>query len=137
MPHTDDDVPPSVSVWFLAKIKPPQGALAVGISLGGLVAAVLQEVARPDLHTICVCSPTWAGDIEVQKRMDNRVSLYSSLDTVIVGRTEDWPQLAESYDLPWLAGHDPDPYVRRLALIISGYLAGHGVASGLERLDVR
>ena len=137
MLHTDDDVPLRVSVWFLAKIKPPQGALVVGISLGGMVAAALQEAARPDLHVICVCSPTWAGDIALRHRMDNRVSLFSSLDPVIAGRTGAWPQLAESYDLPWLAGHDTDPHAHALARIISGYLAGRTVASVLEGMDVR
>jgi pimeloyl-ACP methyl ester carboxylesterase len=137
MPHANDETPPSLSAWFLAHIKPPQSSLVIGVSLGGLVAAALQETERPDLHVICICSPTWAGDVGVQKRMNNRVSLFSSLDPVIAGRTGAWPQLAQSYDLPWLAGHDTDPHVHALARIISGYLAARSVASVLEGMDVR
>lgn len=137
MPHANDEAPPSLSAWFLAHIKPPKGALVVGLSMGGLVAAALQESERPDLHVICICSPTWAGDIALRHRMDNRVSLYSSLDSVIAGRSGAWPQLAESSDLPWLAGHDTDPHAHALARIISSYLAGRTVASVLEGMDVR
>src|SRR4051794_40564609 len=90
MPHANDEVPPSLSVWFLEHVKPPQSALVVGISMGGMVAAALQETERPDLHVICICSPTWAGDVGVRKHMDNRVSLFSSLDPVIAGRVGAW-----------------------------------------------
>lgn len=61
MPHSDRTVGPSVSVSHLRELTVPQGSLIIGISLGGLVAAKLQESGRPDLHVICINSPTWAG----------------------------------------------------------------------------
>jgi hypothetical protein len=123
MPHTNPDVLPSASVEFLHNIGIPEGALLVGISLGGLVAAKLQESERPDLHIIAINSPTWAGDTELHVRMKHRASLYYSGDKVIAGRTEGWPLLAaEAHDLEWLNGHDTDPHKEILAHIISCYM---------------
>src|ERR1700729_3194386 len=48
------------SVDFLRELLIEPGALLIGISLGGLVAAKLQETGRDDLHVICISSPTWA-----------------------------------------------------------------------------
>ena len=96
MPHTDPAVLPSVSVQHLRSFDVPEGALIVGVSLGGLVAAKLQEMDRPDLHVICISSPTHADDTELTRRMEHRVSIYSSVDEVIAGRTERWPELAEA-----------------------------------------
>lgn len=112
LPHADRDVAPSRSVEFLRSCPVPQNALVVGISMGGLVGAKLQELERPDLHVICINSPTWVGDTELKGRRINRVSLYSSSDSVIAGRTAQWPELAQAYDLPWLSGHDTDPHKR-------------------------
>jgi len=122
MPHADRNSPPSASVEYLRSLDLPQGALVVGISMGGLVAAKLQESGRPDLHVICINSPTDAGDTELQAWMKHRVSLYCSGDKVIAGRTERWPQLAEAHDLSWLTGHDTDPHKSVLAHILSCYL---------------
>lgn len=122
MPHSDPTVAPSVSVSHLHDLVIPNSALMIGISLGGLVAAKLQESGRPDLHVLCINSSTWAGDVELEQRMNHRVSLYCSGDEVIGGRTEKWPQLAAAYDLPWLTGHDTDSHKHELASILSDYL---------------
>jgi hypothetical protein len=122
MPHANPKVPPSESVQYLRSLNAPQGALIVGISMGGLVAAKLQELDRPDLHVIGINSPTQAGDTELLVCMKYRISLYCSADTVIAGRTERWPKLAEAYDLPWLTGHDTDKHKRAIAFILRGYL---------------
>jgi hypothetical protein len=137
MPHADSSVAPSVSVEHLKALELPEGALVVGISMGGLVGAKLQEQERPDLHVFCINSPTWAVDVELHHRMSNRVSLYSSRDRVIAGRTEQWSALAEAYDLPWLSGHDTDPHKQALAQILCGYLSGHTVSSTLEHMNDR
>ena len=121
MPHTDPSVAPSISVTHLRELGIPHGALIIGISLGGLVAAKLQEEERPDLHVICINSPTRAGDVVLKHQTIHRVSLYCSGDEVIAGRTEQWPQLAEAYDLPWLT-HDTDPHKVTLAKILSEYI---------------
>jgi predicted esterase YcpF (UPF0227 family) len=95
LPHADPNIQPSKSVEYLRTLGIPEGALLIGISLGGLVAAKLQESDRPDLYMFCINSPTWAGDTELQVWMKHRVALYSSADVVIAERTEDWPMLAE------------------------------------------
>jgi pimeloyl-ACP methyl ester carboxylesterase len=123
MPHSNPNGQPSESVEYLRNLGIPEGALLVGISLGGLVGAKLQESERPDLHVICINSPTWAGDTELHVWQKYRVSLYCSSDEVIAGRTQDWPLLAaEAHDLSWLNGHDTDPHKEGLAYLISCYL---------------
>jgi len=123
MPHSDPTIAPSESVDHLFDLGIPEGALLVGISLGGLAAAKLQELERPDLHVICINSPTWTGDVELVVCVMHRVSLYCSNDEVIAGRTEDWPLLAtEAHDLTWLDGHDIDPHKEALAHLINCYM---------------
>src|SRR3989304_6664233 len=67
LPHHDPKCPAEKSVEFLRKLRIPEGSLLVGVSLGGMAAAKLQEEARPDLHVICISSPTVtiAGDLEL------------------------------------------------------------------------
>jgi pimeloyl-ACP methyl ester carboxylesterase len=120
LPHTNPSVQPSESVQYLRDLGIPDGALLVGISLGGLVGAKLQELERPDLHVICISSPTQAGDIELHQHMDRRMALYSSWDQVIAGRTEQWPRFALACDLPWLT-HDTDKHMGALAKMLCGY----------------
>ena len=122
LPHADSSVAPSISVENLKALELPEGALVVGISMGGLVAAKLQEIGRQDLHVICISSPVWAVDVELHRRVEHRIALYSSMDQVIAGRTERWPQLADAFDLAWLNNHDIDPHKRRLALILCRYM---------------
>ena len=136
MPHTDPAVLPSVSVQHLRSFDVPEGALIVGVSLGGLVAAKLQEMDRPDLHVICISSPTHADDTELTRRMEHRVSIYSSVDEVIAGRTERWPELAEAYDFPWL-DHDTDKHKAALGLILSAYVQKREVSQEVAKIGAR
>jgi pimeloyl-ACP methyl ester carboxylesterase len=110
------------SVDFLRELLVEPRALLVGISLGGLVAAKLQETGREDLHVICISSPTWADGVELQQRLTHRLALYSSRDEVIAGRTSRWPNLAEAHDLPWLS-HDTDSHKEALARLIVPYMS--------------
>lgn len=110
------------SVAFLRELHIQPVALLIGISLGGLVAAELQETGREDLHVICISSPTWADGVELQRRLPHRLALYSSRDEVIAGRTSRWPDLAEAYDLPWLT-HDSDAHKEELARLIVPYMS--------------
>jgi alpha-beta hydrolase superfamily lysophospholipase len=96
----------------------------IGISLGGLVAAKLQESGRADLTVVCVSSPTWADAVHLEQRPKRRLSLYSSNDEVIAPRTAEWPKLAEAHDLPWLT-HDTDRHKQELARRIADYLASN------------
>lgn len=136
MPHTDPSVMAGVSVQHFRSLGVPQGTLIIGVSLGGLVAAKLQELERPDLHVVCISSPTHADDTALTKQMEHRVSLYSSADSVIAGRTERWPELAEAYDLPWL-DHDTDKHKIPLGRILCAYMQGLDVSQEVAKIGAR
>jgi hypothetical protein len=102
---------------------------------GGLVAAKLQESGRDDLHVTCISSPTLADGVALSQRLTRRFAFYSSLDPVIKGRTDNWPQLAQAYDLPWLT-HDTDKHKEALSYIVAADLDNDDVVSaiiGMER----
>lgn len=121
--HGDPTVPAEDSLRALEGLGIPEGATVIGISLGGLIAARLQETAREDLQVIAISSPTWADDVQLTEKMPRRLALYSSRDVVIEGRTADWPRLADAQDLSWLT-HDTDAHKGPLAEIIARYLRG-------------
>ncbi len=115
------------SLADLAARNLPEKAVVIGVSLGGLVAAKLQEQGRYDLSVICISSPTWADGVRLEKRMPNRIAFYSSRDEVIAGRTGKWPQLAQAFDLPWLT-HDTDQHKGPLAKLVVVYMKGEDVS---------
>jgi pimeloyl-ACP methyl ester carboxylesterase len=113
----------------------PKDSAVIGVSLGGLLAAKLQEEGREDLHVICISSPTWADGVRLEKRMPNRVAIYSSTDEVIAGRTADWPKLARAFDLGWLT-HDTDAHKLALAQLATAYLDGDNLQQTIQtRVD--
>jgi hypothetical protein len=96
----------------------PDGSLVVGVGLGGLAAAMIQETERPDLDVVCVSSPTGHGAIKLERRMQHRVALYSSQDPAIAGRVANWPNLAEAHDTPYLMhGAHQCPYLLRKLIL--------------------
>lgn len=132
--HANPDVLAEQSLADLAARNIPRDAALVGISLGGLVAAKLQESGREDLHVICVSSPTWADGVRLERRMPNRIALYSSHDEVIGGRTAEWPQVAQAFDLPWLS-HDTDAHKRELARLVFAYLDGDNLPVAIQEVE--
>jgi pimeloyl-ACP methyl ester carboxylesterase len=136
LPHGRDKGEQSAlrSLEFLRGLQLETGALVVGISLGGLVAAMLQEIGRNDLHVICISSPTSADGLELELFMPRRIALYSSRDEVIAGRTSLWPQLAEDYDLRWLT-HDTDAHKDKLARLVVAYMEGRQLAAEVEHIS--
>jgi hypothetical protein len=111
----------------------PEGALVVGVGLGGLAAAMIQETTRPDLDVVSVSSPTSYRVIKLERRMQRRVALYSSQDPVIAGRVENWPDLAEAHDTPYLMhGSHLHPYMLRK--LILAHRAGRDL--GAEMADI-
>jgi pimeloyl-ACP methyl ester carboxylesterase len=124
MEHHDPQAPAEASVEQLRQMLLPLNALIVGISLGGTVAAGLQETGRNDLHVIAVSSPTWADGVVLRERPQRRVALYSSNDEVIAPRVADWPALAAiSRDFPWLT-HNTDQHFEPLVRLFDWYLEG-------------
>ena len=132
--HANPAVLAEESLAEFAARKIPRDAALVGISLGGLIAARLQESGREDLHVICISSPTWADGVRLERRMANRVAFYSSHDEVIAGRIAGWPQLAQAFDLPWLS-HDTDAHKRELARLVFAYLDGDNLPRAVQELE--
>jgi pimeloyl-ACP methyl ester carboxylesterase len=134
--HSDPNVLAEDSLADLAVRNLRQNAAVIGVSLAGLVAAKLQEQGRDDLHVICISSPTWADGVRLKKPMPNRIAFYSSNDEVIAGRTADWPQLAQAFDLPWLT-HDTDQHKQALARLVFACLNGESVPMAIQEVDSR
>lgn len=125
LPHGRENgvQPAERSLEYLRALPIERAALVIGVSMGGLVAAKLQEDGREDLQVICISSPTWADGVNLERRAPHRLALYSSHDEVIAGRTSRWPQLAEAYDIPWLT-HDTDAHMAPLVRFIIAYMSG-------------
>jgi pimeloyl-ACP methyl ester carboxylesterase len=134
--HSDPNVLAEESLADLAARNLPQSAIVIGISLGGLLAARLQEQGRNDLDVIAISSPTWADAVAVEKRMPNRVALYSSKDEVLGDRTQNWPQLAQAFDLPWLT-HDTDRHKRELARLVFACLNGESLPLAIQEVEAK
>jgi len=134
--HSDPGAPAEDSLADLRKRGMPENAALIGISLGGLVAAKLQEEGREDVHVICISSPTWCDNVRLERRMPKRVAFYSSNDEVIAGRTADWPRLAQAFDLPWLT-HDTDAHKQELAQLAFAYLDGNSVSRAVQEVESR
>ena len=124
LPHADPTVPAEASVEFLHQANLPRHALALGISLGGLVAAKLQETGRDDLQVLAISSPTRADGVALEAKGDCRIAFYSSADQVIAKRVSEWPNFASFFrDFTWL-DHDTDRHIKYLARIFDAFLEG-------------
>lgn len=132
--HSDPAVLAEDSLADLRGRQIAANTVLIGVSLGGLLAARLQEQGREDLRVICINSPTWADAVKLERRMPNRIAFYSSNDDVIAGRTRQWPRLATAYDLPWLT-HDSDLHKEELARFIVAYLEGKSVPHVIEEIE--
>ncbi len=140
--HCEIEMRPQPGELFLGKLNESdladfwlvsEGALVVGVGLGGLAAALIQETTRPDLNVVCVSSPTSHGVIKLARRMSHRVALYSSQDSAIAGRVENWPNLAEAHDTCHLMhGAHLRPY--ELTRLILAHKAGLDL--GAEMADL-
>lgn len=133
LPHHDPRIAAERSVEYLREFNLMRDAQVIGISLGGLVAAKLQEEARPDLRVACVSSPTWADSVRLEKKTPQRLAIYSSHDEVIADRVRDWPQLAEAYDLQWLT-HDTDAHKERIGELLNRWIGGAPLAELAQSL---
>jgi esterase/lipase len=129
--HNDPNVLAEHSLAGLTNLKIPDSATIIGVSLGGLIAARLQEIRRQDLTVICVSSPTLADGVRLERPTQRRMAIYSSNDDVIKGRTENWPSLAEAFDVTTLT-HDTDRHANLLARAITAYLFGNDVNEALR-----
>jgi len=83
LPHSDPTIPAEQSVEHLRGLDVPKGALILGVSLGGTVAAKFQEADRDDLKVIAISSPSYADGVVLYRRAEHRLAFYSSHDEVI------------------------------------------------------
>jgi len=134
LPHADPAVLAEQSLSWLRTLAIPKGTVLIGVSLGGLLAASLQEESRADLRVICLNSPTWADGVTLQRRMPDRLVFYSSNDDVIAGRTANWPQLAMAFDLPWLT-HDTSLHAKELTPLIIAWLENQSVPHAIQKVE--
>lgn len=124
LPHHDPSVRAEESVDFLLQQAIPSNALVLGVSLGGLVAARLQELGRSDLQVIAISSPTSADGVKLQSNPPRRLAFYSSGDRVINDRVSAWPELASvQRDFDWLT-HSTDQHLREIVRLVSWYIEG-------------
>lgn len=124
LPHSDPEVRAQDSVEYLLGVGIPKGALLLGISLGGTVAAKLQEAGRGDLKVIAISSPSYADGVVLGRHAENRLAFYSSQDDVIASRVSEWPSLASFHrDFDWLT-HDTDRHLKQVVRVFDWYLEG-------------
>ncbi len=134
--HADGEILAEQSLAELQKREIPKSTVVIGVSLGGLLAAKLQEQGREDLRVIGLNSPSWADAVRLERRMPERLVFYSSDDEVIAGRTAEWPRLAMAFDLPWLT-HDTSAHAPELTPLIIAYLEGQSVAHAIQQVEER
>jgi hypothetical protein len=124
LPHHDPSARAESSVQFLLNQSIPRNALILGVSLGGLVAAKLQESGRDDLQVMAISAPTWADGVKLETSSSNRMAFYSSKDPIISDRVANWPLLASlERDFEWLS-HDTDEHLKEIVRLFSWYLEG-------------
>lgn len=101
-----------------------QNSLIVGIGLGGLLAAKLQEMLpQKKASVLAINAPLFDCNVSLSAvRLPDRVSLYSSLYEPIRDRCLLWPQVAEAYDVAWLQHH----------LTYAKFATGHLVAEYIK-----
>jgi len=131
LPHCQPESPAEQSVDHLLAMQIPRGSLLMGVSLGGTVAAKLQEAGRDDLKVISISSPTTADSVTLERQVDHRLAFYSSHDGVIASRVSEWAQLASlQRDFDWLT-HETDRHLKQIVRLFDWYL--EGILS--ERID--
>lgn len=135
--HSDENVSAEDSLDHLVlqyRKEMQPNSLVIGISLGGLLAARLQELSpQLNLDVVALMSPTWADTVRVEEKNDKRLALYSSEDKLIEGRAN-WPAYAESYDLPMLRYHDTNLCKFAVCYLIAQYIQGKDVAYEVNNL---
>jgi len=124
LPHSDPTIRAERSVEHLLGMDIPEGALLLSVSLGGTVAAKLQEAGRDDLKVIAISSPCYADGVVLGRPAEHRLAFYSSRDEVIASRVSEWPRLASFYrDFEWLT-HDTDQHLIQVVRLVDWYLEG-------------
>lgn len=134
LPHTNPGVRAEASLEWMDNFTPflPPGVLLVGIGLGGLLAAKLQEM-HPELNlsVFAIAAPTSADFVQLEKKTDQRVALYS---TAAGTDGANWPEFTDqAFDVPWLV-HDIGPAKYSVAYLLACYMRGWNIDKQVRTL---
>ena len=136
--HADGEILAEQSLAELQTRDIPKNAVVIGVSLGGLLAAKLQEQSRQDLRVICLNSPTWADAVQLERRMPERIAFYSSDDA---GNRWTHRALAQIGDRlrSTVAQRMTTASAHALELtpLIIAYLEGRSIARAIEQVEER
>jgi hypothetical protein len=105
---------------FQIKIEP--NSVIIGNSLGGLFAAIYQEVLSDDINVIALSSPTFFENLRLDNFKHKVIALYSSLDPVIKGRTNWQDYTNDFYDVPWMEDHNIDSHIYSVSYALTEFL---------------
>jgi hypothetical protein len=121
---------------YVSLIRPR--SLIVGVELGGLLAAKLQQ-DNPDLElgVVAISSPTHAEGLGLKPIQSPEVTaLYSSMDPVM--KDVDWaPYAGTLVDVPWLRDHDANRHKFSLSDILKAVIEGQDVNQAAEDIFPR
>jgi pimeloyl-ACP methyl ester carboxylesterase len=104
-------------------------SVILGIGIGGLLAAKLQEdFPARNLSVIAVNAPTAEGSISLEESPEGRVALYSSLYSPLASHC-DWSNYAtQAYDAVWLS-HGIKNTKYALAYLLSAYMRQEDIST--------
>src|ERR1700739_409940 len=110
-----------------------QNVLVVGIGLGGLLAAKLQEEFATNINVMTFNAPLVEGISLNGSLVRNRVSIYSSLYSPLCSQ---WMRVApQTYDVPWLQ-HGTNLPKLALAHLIASYMKAENIGIEVEALSL-
>jgi hypothetical protein len=98
------------------------GTIIIGIGLGGLLAAKLQEIQ--DLTVIAIAAPTQWDGVKLRTKNRNRLAVYSSHDENIMPFTNWLDYTDDAFECSPLMFHDISDNRYKLALVVKQYLQG-------------
>lgn len=138
LPHARPEVTAGQSLdWAVLQYRKEivPDSLIVGVSMGGLIAARLQELSpNLNLSVITLMAPTWMDDVKLEEKLENRIALYSSLDKSLVGNRDNWTSYARAFDMPMLAHHDLDLCKYATCYLISCFMQGKDMTKEVNQL---
>jgi hypothetical protein len=114
-----------------------KGSLLVGISLGGLIAAKLEQNVRPDLTVVALSSPTSLDGVTLKPVKSSKLyALYSSHDEVISGQTDWAPYTEFNFNVDWMQDHNIDHQRHTVSLVLFDFLCTGDFTGALDRIDM-
>jgi hypothetical protein len=138
LPHSFDTVAASVSYEWLQGYAETmeKDSLVIGVGLGGLLAAKLQQ-ERPDLAltVFAISSPTKDDTFGlIPYKEPNLYALYSSFDPSIESSNNWTPFTDNNFDVMWMRSPDLGKKKYSIARIISAFLSDSNVREAVENI---